>query len=180
MKHAQPVRVELKMRTVFNLLGPLTNPAGATAQLVGAPSAHAAELMAGALAQLGLEHGFVVHGSDGLDEITTTGLTTVFRIRFGQVTRQFIGPQDFGLATARPGDLKGGDTAENRNIALRILEGELGPKRDIVLANASAALVAYGAAESFPEGVAQAAIAIDRGGAKAKLDALVQFTNTNS
>ena len=100
MKHAHPVRVELKMRTVFNLLGPLTNPAGATAQLVGAPSEHAAELMAGALAVLGLERGFVVHGSDGLDEITTTGTTAAFEIHGGRVKRSTLSPEDFGVERA--------------------------------------------------------------------------------
>ena len=99
MKHAQPVRVDLKMRTVFNLLGPLTNPAGATAQLVGAPSPHAAELMAGALAALGLQRGFVVHGSDGLDEITTTGPTSAWEIRDGKVEARMLEPADFAVQT---------------------------------------------------------------------------------
>jgi len=168
----QPVRVELKMRTVFNLLGPLTNPAGAAVQLVGAPSAVAAELMAGALAELGLTRGFVVHGSDGLDEITTTGPTLAFEISAGRVTRRQLEPKDFGVPVATPEDLTGGDAAENRDIALGILDGEPGPKRDIVLVNASAALVAFGAAGSFIDGVAMAARAIDSGGARAKLDSL--------
>src|SRR6266478_6581120 len=131
MKHAQPVRAELKLRTVFNLLGPLTNPAGATAQLVGAPSAAAAELMAGALAELGLTRGFVVHGSDGLDEITTTGPTLAFEIESGRVTRRCLDPRDFGVALAAPEELKGGGVAENREIAQRILSGEKGPRRNI-------------------------------------------------
>src|SRR5262249_51547137 len=101
MKHAAPVRRELKMRTVFNLLGPMTNPAGATAQIVGAPSPAAAELMAGALAALGLKRGFVVHGSDGMDEITTTGSTLAFEIRDGAVHCQELTPGDFGLPTAK-------------------------------------------------------------------------------
>jgi anthranilate phosphoribosyltransferase len=172
MKYAQPVRVELKMRTVFNLLGPLTNPAGAAVQLVGAPSAAAAELMAGALAELGLTRGFVVHGSDGLDEITTTGPTLAFEIDAGRVIRRDLGPNDFGVAVASPEDLRGGDAAENRDIALRILDGGPGTKRDIVLVNASAALVAFGAAADFLEGMAMAARAIDSGGAMAKLELL--------
>src|SRR6185436_2510377 len=139
MKQVQPVRLELKMRTVFNLLGPLTNPAGAAVQLVGAPSEAAAELMAGALAELGLTRGFVVHGSDGLDEITTTGPTLAFEINSGNVTRRQFEPKDFGVPVATPEDLTGGDAAENRDIALGILGGEPGPKRDIVLVNASAA-----------------------------------------
>ena len=177
MKHAQPVRAELKMRTVFNLLGPLTNPAGAAVQLVGAPTDAAAELMAGALAQLGLSRGLVVHGSDGLDEVTTTGSTLAFQIVCGQVTRLTLEPRDFGGPVATMEDLKGGDVAENRDIALRILDGELGPKRDIVLVNASAALVAYGFTDDFKEGMAAAARSIDSGVARARLEALVRFTN---
>src|ERR1019366_6440575 len=109
MKHAHPVRVDLKMRTVFNLLGPLTNPAGATAQLIGAPSLHAAELMAGAIAALGMRRGFVVHGSDGLDEITTTGPTSAWEIRDGTLESRTLEPADFAVHTARAGDLPGGD-----------------------------------------------------------------------
>jgi anthranilate phosphoribosyltransferase len=176
MKHAQPVRVDLKMRTVFNLLGPLTNPAGATAQLVGAPSANAAELMAGALAELGLARGFVVHGSDGLDEITTTGSTVAFEIKAGRVERRVLDPADFGVPIAMPADLKGGDAVENHDIARAILSGEKGPRRDIVLVNASAALVAVGRAADFIEGMALAARSIDSGSAQAKVDRLVRFT----
>jgi len=175
-KHAQPVRVDLKMRTVFNLLGPLTNPAGASAQLVGAPSAQFAELMAGALAALGLERGFVVHGSDGLDEITTTGPTLAFEIRSGEVTRRSLTPQDFGVAMARPEDLKGGDRERNLAIAREILEGVHGPRRDIVLANAAAALVAVGKARDFREGMALGKAAIDSGAARGKAEALAGFT----
>jgi anthranilate phosphoribosyltransferase len=175
-KHAQPVRVDLKMRTVFNLLGPLTNPAGASAQLAGAPSAHFAELIAGALAALGLERGFVVHGSDGLDEITTTGPTLAFEIRHGEVARRTIAPDDFGVAIALPEDLKGGDRERNLAIAREILDGARGPRRDIVLVNAAAALVAVGRAHDFPEGVAMAAAAIDSGAARGKAEALARFT----
>ena len=177
MKHAQPVRAELKMRTAFNLLGPLTNPAGATAQLVGAPSEAAAELMAGALAELGLPRGFVVHGSDGLDEITTTGATLAFEVIGGHVERRCLQPEMFGVSLAMPEDLRGGDVAANRDIAVSVLAGEKGPRRDIVLVNASAALVAAGRAVSFEEGVKLAAESIDTGAARAKLDQLVRFTN---
>ncbi|MGE5647322.1 MAG: anthranilate phosphoribosyltransferase [Acidobacteriota bacterium] len=176
MKHAQPARVELKMRTVFNLLGPLTNPAGATAQVVGAPSAHAAELIAGALAALGLEHGFVVHGSDGLDEITTTGPTLAFEVRAGRAERRTLTPADFGVPEAALDDLKGGDPEQNCGVARGILEGARGPKRDIVLVNASAALVASDKARDFREGVALAAASLDSGAALAKLQALACFT----
>jgi anthranilate phosphoribosyltransferase len=176
MKYAQPARVELKMRTVFNLLGPLANPAGATAQLVGAPSVEAAELMAEALASLGLERGFVVHGSDGLDEITTTGPTTALEITRGAIARRTLTPADFGVGVARAEDLKGGDRDENCRIAHSILKGERGPKRDIVLVNAAAALVVAGRANDFLEGVARAAESIDSGAARATLDQLIRFT----
>ncbi|HWC01041.1 MAG TPA: anthranilate phosphoribosyltransferase [Bryobacteraceae bacterium] len=175
MKHAQPVRIDLKMRTVFNLLGPLTNPVGASSQLVGAPSARAAELMAGALAALELDHGFVVHGSDGLDEITTTGPTLLFEVRRGSVTRRTVDLEDFGVGRARPEDLKGGDKEANGVIARAVLSGERGPKRDIVLVNAAAALVAAGKAEGFREGVAIAEQSIDSGAALAKVEELVRF-----
>jgi anthranilate phosphoribosyltransferase len=174
-KHAHPVRVDLKMRTVFNLLGPLTNPAAASAQLAGAPSSHFAELIAGALAALGLQRGFVVHGSDGLDEITTTGPTLAFEIRRGEVSRRTLTPGDFGVAMARPEDLKGGDRQTNLAIAREILEGARGPRRDIVLVNAAAALVAVGRAGDFQEGVALAAAAIDSGAAREKAEALARF-----
>lgn len=173
--HVHPVRVELKMRTVFNLLGPLTNPAGATAQLAGAPSPRAAELMAGALAALGLARGFVVHGSDGLDEITTTGPTLAFEIRHGELLRHTLLPEQFGIATARLEDLQGGDRERNYAIARAVLEGERGPQRDIVLVNASAALVAAGRASNFREGVALAAQAIDTGAALRKVEELARF-----
>lgn len=175
MKYAHPVRLDLKMRTVFNLLGPLTNPAGATAQLAGAPSARAAELIAGALAALDLAHGFVVHGSDGLDEITTTGETLAFEIRGGAIERRALHPRDFGVPVVPLAALKGGDTAANAAIAREVLSGCPGPRRDIVLVNASAALVAAGKAESFAEGMNLAAAAIDSGAARAKLEALAAF-----
>jgi anthranilate phosphoribosyltransferase len=169
------VRLELKMRTVFNLLGPLTNPAGANAQLAGAPSPHAAKLIAGALAALGLERGFVVHGSDGLDEITTTGPTLAFEIDRGEVRERTLDPADFGIAMARLEDLQGGDREKNHAIARAILEGGRGPRRDIVLVNAAAALVAAGRAGDFREGVALAAAAIDSGAARGKAAELARF-----
>lgn len=178
MKHAQPVRRDLKMRTVFNLLGPLTNPAGATSQLVGAPSPKAAELMAGALASLGLRHGFVVHGSDGLDEITTTGPTLVFEVRNGKTERRELEPVDFGLRTSNASDLEGGEPSHNLEIANAILAGEPGPRRDIVLANAAAALVAADRVDTFLEGVAMAIVSIDSGAAREKAKALAKFTQT--
>ncbi len=178
MKYAQPARVELKMRTVFNLLGPLANPAGASAQLVGAPSVEAAELIAETLASLGLERGFVVHGSDGLDEITTTGPTSALEIARGAIAHRTLTPEEFDVPAAKTEDLKGGDRDENARIAHAILAGETGPRRDIVLVNASAALVAAGRASSFAEGVVLAAESIDSGAARASLDALARFSNS--
>jgi anthranilate phosphoribosyltransferase len=176
MKHAHPVRIDLKMRTVFNLLGPLTNPAGATAQLIGAPSLHAAELMAGAIAALGMRRGFVVHGSDGLDEITTTGPTSVWEIRDGQVEARTLEPADFAVHTAIAGDLRGGDRQLNLEIANAVLSGARGPGRDIVLVNAAAALVAAGKAQTFLEGMALGVASIDSGAARDKVEKLSQFT----
>src|ERR1017187_9894210 len=176
MKHAAPVRVDLKMRTFFNLLGPLTNPAGATAQIAGAPSERAAGLIAAALASLGLERGFVVHGSDGLDEITTTGPTLAFEIREGHVERRTLEPEDFPLPRAAAADLKGGDHARNFEIAQAIFAGERGPRRDIVLVNSAAALVAAGQVDTFLEGMATSTVSIDSGAARRKLDELTRFT----
>ena len=175
MKHAHPVRVDLKMRTVFNLLGPLTNPAGATAQLIGAPSLHAAELMAGAIAALGMKRGFVVHGSDGLDEITTTGATSAWEIRDGALEARVLEPGDFGVQTASAEDLRGGDRQVNLEIADSVLAGASGPRRDIVLVNAAAALVAAGRAETFLEAMALGVVSIDSGAARGKLEALAGF-----
>ena len=175
MKHVQPARVELKMRTVFNLLGPLANPAGATRQLIGAPSLETASLMANALAELGSERAFVVHGADGLDEVTTTGPTEVFEVVKNRVHRFVWNPGDFGVEAARLADLAGGDRAANRQIAASILEGERGPRREIVLVNAAAALVAAGAAETLEEGMQRAAESIDSGAASKKLQELANF-----
>ncbi len=176
MKHAQPVRVDLGLRTVFNLLGPLTNPAGATAQVVGTPSAHAAGLVAGALAGLGLRRGFVVHGSDGLDEITTTGPTMAYEIREGQLERRTLEPRDFGVPVADPADLKGGGRERNLEIARAVLAGRPGPARDIVLVNAAAALVAAGRAGRFLEAMPMAAQSLSSGAALQKVEALARFT----
>ncbi len=175
MKHAHPVRVDLQMRTVFNLLGPLTNPAGATAQLIGAPSLQAAELMAGAIAALGMRRGFVVHGSDGLDEITTTGPTSTWEIRDGLVEPRTLEPGDFAVHKAEAEDLRGGDRQVNVEIANAVLAGARGPRRDVVLVNAAAGLVAAGKAETFLEGMALGVVSIDSGAARRKLEALAGF-----
>jgi anthranilate phosphoribosyltransferase len=176
MKHANPVRLDLKMRTFFNLLGPLTNPAGASAQLAGVPSERAGELISGALAALGLDRAFVVHGSDGLDEITTTGPTLCFEIRAGKVERRMLEPEDFAVRRATSADLKGGDKARNLEIATAVLDGVRGPQRDIVLANAAAALVAAGKVDTFLEGMAIGTVSIDSGAARGKVAQLAQFS----
>jgi anthranilate phosphoribosyltransferase len=177
MKHAQPARVELKMRTVFNLLGPLTNPAGATRQIIGAPSAHTAELLARALAGLGPERAFVVHGSDGLDEVTTTGTTLVFEITGSDVHSFHWTPADFGVKQADIGELRGGDRARNSEIAMAVLQGEVGAQRDIVLVNSAAALVVSGIADSPLDAMERAAHSIDSGAAWTKLRQLIEFTH---
>jgi anthranilate phosphoribosyltransferase len=176
MKHAQPARLELKMRTVFNLLGPLTNPAGARRQLIGAPSLKSAELMANALVGLEPERAFVVHGSDGLDEVTTTGLTYVFEVTREGVRKLSWNPSDFGVEPSTEAALHGGDRATNCRIAQEILRGEAGPRRDIVLVNAAAALVAAGAAENIGVGMRMAAQSLDSGAAWTKVEQLAQFT----
>jgi len=176
MKYAQPARLELKMRTVFNLLGPLTNPAGATHQLIGAPSAHTAELMANALAGLEPERAFVVHGADGLDEVTTTAETLVFEVTCRRVRRFAWNPADFGVAQVHAADLAGGDRARNREIALAVLQGARGPHRDIVLVNAAAALLAADAASDLRQAMQRAAHSIDSGAASSKLQRLREFT----
>jgi anthranilate phosphoribosyltransferase len=176
MQHAQPARAELKMRTVFNLLGPLTNPAGATRQLIGAPSPHTAELMANALAGLEPERAFVVHG-DGLDEITTTGKTLVYEITVSQVRSFQWTPADFGVPQADVEHLRGGDGARNAELAAAILKGQPGPQRDIVLVNSAAALLASGLADNPLSAMELAAHSIDSGAAWTKLQKLADFTN---
>ncbi len=177
MKHAQPARAELKMRTVLNLLGPLTNPAGASYQLIGAPSEAAARLMAGALAELGTGRAFVVHGSDGMDEITTTGSTLVLEVANDRVTDHVWLPSDFGVPRASLADLAAPAKEDNLRIAKAVLAGEAGPCRDIVSVNAAAALVAAGVAASLREGVALAGKSIDSGAALQRLESLVTESN---
>jgi anthranilate phosphoribosyltransferase len=176
MKHAQPARIELKMRTVFNLLGPLTNPAGADSQLIGAPSEHAAKLMAGALAGLGTEHSFVVYGRDGLDEVSTVGETVAYEIRGSHVDVHVWSPEDFGVPRASIEHLAGGDREANSGIVREVLAGNAGPRRDIVLVNAACALVAADLARDLKDGVQMAADAIDSGRARRSLDALAEFS----
>jgi anthranilate phosphoribosyltransferase len=176
MKNVQGVRRELKMRTVFNLLGPLTNPAGAQTQVIGSPSVEFAEIMAEALAELGTGHSFVVHGvlagGGGLDEVSTTGSTEVYEVWAGRVEKSVWTPEDFGVPKVALDALAGGDAAENAKIAVELLGGMRGPRRDIVLVNAAAGLLAAGVATTPRDGVAKAAEAIDSGRAMAVLKQL--------
>ncbi len=176
MRHAAQARRELGARTAFNLLGPLTNPAGATRQLVGVPRPELTELMARALLLLGSERAWVVHGADGIDEISTAGYTKISECRDGAVNTFYLHPADVGLPKTTQGALRGGDARENAQTIERVLAGERGPARDVVLLNAGAALFIAGAATSVDDGIAKAARAIDRGDARATLDRLVAMS----
>ena len=174
MKHAVPTRRELGIRTTFNLLGPLTNPAGARRQIVGVPRPELAELLARALVMLGTERAWVVHGLDGLDEISTTGYTKVLECRDGRIATFYLHPAECGIRKASPADLQGGDAAANATIVRNVLRGKAGPARDIVLLNAGAALLVAGRAASVADGIAQAAAAIDSGAALETLEKMVR------
>lgn len=178
MKYVQPARRELRLRTVFNLLGPLTNPARASAQVVGVYSAELVEKLAEALGLLGLHRALVVHGSDGLDEITVTGPTRIAELRNGTVRTYEVEPEQFGLKRATMADILGGDVNENAAMIRAILDGEHSSRRDVVLLNASAALVAAGRADSIRDAMPMAVESIDVGAAREKLQALVSFTNS--
>lgn len=177
MRHAGPARKALGVRTAFNLLGPLTNPAGATRQLVGVPRPELTELMARALMRLGSERAWVVHGADGIDEISTTGYTKVSECRDGVVNTFYLHPADVGLPKSPVEALRGGTAQENARIIEGILAGGRGPARDVVLLNSGAALFIAGAERSIEDGMRRAADAIDRGGARRTLDALVARSN---
>ena len=175
MRHARVVRTELKMRTVFNLLGPLTNPAGAQVQLIGAPSEQAARIMAEALCELGTERALVVHGLDGLDEISTTGPTVVFEAAHGRLQNHVWAPSDFGVPRTVLSRLIPDRKEQNIEIAQAVLSGQSGPHRDIVLVNAAAALYVAGRVTDLRAGMIVAGESIDSGAARAKLDALAGF-----
>jgi anthranilate phosphoribosyltransferase len=177
MKHAIGPRREIGIRTIFNILGPLTNPAGADRQVLGVYDEKLVEVLAKVLVKLGCQRGFVVHGQDGMDEITLTGPTRVAEINEGQVSLSTIEPEDFGLRRCLLSDLQGGDAEENASIVRDVLAGAEGPKRDVVLLNAAYALVAAGIAESVDAGLQKARNMIDEGLAKAKLEGLVNLTN---
>ena len=177
MRHVGGARVELGTRTIFNLLGPLANPALVTRQLVGVFSRDWVEPVARVLGQLGSEAAWVVHGEDGLDEITTTGATWVTALRDGRIESFEVHPEQAGLPVARPGDLRGGAPEHNARAMRAVLDGDHGPYRDIVLMNAGAALIVAGRAGNLDDGVRMAADAIDSGRARAKLEALASITN---
>ncbi|MBT9148709.1 MAG: anthranilate phosphoribosyltransferase [Dehalococcoidia bacterium] len=187
MKYAAAVRQEIGLRTIFNLLGPLANPARVRRQLLGVYSAHLTVTLAEVLHAMGSEHAFVVHGADGLDELSTTGINRVSELRFdplgqascpsnGQVRTYDLDPQELGLPPARLSDLAGGDLEENAEITREVLAGQKGPRRDVVLLNAAAVLTVGGKARDLREGLAQAAQSIDSGKALEKISELVEMT----
>jgi anthranilate phosphoribosyltransferase len=177
MKHAGPARGALGVRTAFNLLGPLTNPAAPARQLVGVPRPEFTELMARSLALLGSERAWVVHGADGIDEISTTGYTKVSECRGGSVNTFYLHPTDVGLPKAPAAALRGGDAAENAGIVMRVLNGDRGPARDVVVLNAGTALFVAGESASIQDGIARAAQAVDRGDGRRTLERLVAVSS---
>lgn len=176
MKYAAKARKDCKIRSIFNMLGPLTNPAAASCQLLGVYAPQLTEMFAQALKLLGVQQAFVVHGHDGMDEITTTTLTRVSQLSGGSIRTYDLDPLDFFDDYAELDDLKGGDVKHNAAITLAVLKGEGGPKRDIVLLNSGTALVAADMADSIRQGIQLAAQAIDSGKALDKMTALAQYT----
>lgn len=177
MKHVGPARVELGTRTIFNLLGPLSNPAGVNRQMVGVYAEEWVEPLAHVLRNLGSTHVWVVHGSDGLDEITNTGPTTVAELKDGEIRLFEVSPQDVGLPIANPADIKGGDAQTNAAAMRAVLDGAKNAYRDIAVMNAAAAFVVAGKVETLAEGVALAEATLDSGAARAALDRLVDVSN---
>ena len=177
MRHVAPTRVELGTRTIFNLLGPLSNPAGAKRQLIGVFDGVWAEPMAEVLRNLGSERVWVVHGSDGTDELTTTGPSDVVELRDGELRRFEVTPEEAGLARVSLDAIKGGDSDENARTMVAVLDGVSGPIRDIVLLNTAAALIVAGRVETLRDGIAAAAETVDSGAARATLNELVAITN---
>jgi anthranilate phosphoribosyltransferase len=176
MKHAIGPRREIGIRTIFNVLGPLTNPAGAHFQVVGVASADLVDRMAAALALLGTHHALIVHGEDGFDEISLCAPTRIVDVRDGEIDSSTFEPERVGFERANPDGLRGGDASHNAEIARAILSGEAGPRRDVVLLNAGAALVACGRADEMADGVRLAAESIDTGAAADRLERLVSIT----
>ncbi|MGA8621457.1 MAG: anthranilate phosphoribosyltransferase [Candidatus Sulfotelmatobacter sp.] len=180
MKQVQKVRRELRLRTMFNLLGPLTNPARASGQVVGVYALDMVEKLAEALSMLGLHRALVVHGLDGLDEVTITGPTRVAEAREGSVRTYEVDPEEFGMRRATLEDISGGDAADNAAIVSEVLNGHKSPRRDVVLLNSAAALVAAGRADRLADGIPLAVQSIDSGAAAGKLAALASFTASTS
>ena len=175
-RHAAPVRRELGVRTVFNVLGPLTNPAGARAQIVGVYSPELAPVIAEVLCRLGTHRAFVVHGAGGIDELSPAGPNLVYEVANGLVRERTIDPLELGVARCAPGDLRGGTPEDNAASLRNVLDGERGPHRDAVLLNAAGAIAAAGHADDLAEGIAAAADAVDSGAAAERLDRLVAFS----
>lgn len=179
MRHAAKARKEVGIRSIFNMLGPLTNPAGANCQLLGVFAPELTEMFAQALRILGARRAFVVHGHDGLDEISVCAPTRVSELKDGLIRTYDLTPEQLLGRQSDPDELIGGDSSINAGITLRVFQGEEGPRRDVVLANAGVALVAAGVARDFEEGIRQAEASIDGGRAAAKLEALIRFTREN-
>ena len=178
MKYALAPRQEIGLRTIFNILGPLSNPAQAKRQLLGVYHSDLTELMAEVLLALGAEHAFVVHGADALDELSVTGQNKISRLHNGHIETYYLDPQDLGLPRAKLSDLAGGSVEDNAAITKALLAGKDGPKRDVILLNAAAVLIAGGKASSFSDGLKLAAEAIDNGSAQRKLHQLVEFSRS--
>lgn len=176
MRYAAKARKEVGLRSIFNMLGPLTNPAGANCQLLGVYAPELTEMFAHALQLLGAKRAFVVHGHDGLDEISVCAPTRVSELKDGLIRTYDITPEQFFGSRADAAELLGGNPEENAAITRKILNGEKGPKRNVILLNTAAALVAAGKAEDFQEGIRMAEISIDEGAAAEKMEALVRFT----
>ena len=179
MRFAAKARQEVGLRSIFNMLGPLTNPAGANCQLLGVYAPELTEMFAHALQLLGTKRAFVVHGHDGLDEISVCAPTRVSELKDGLIRTYDISPEQFFNEQAEPADLLGGNPEENAQITRNILNGEKGPKRNVVLINAAAALVAAGQAEDLKQGIRIAETAIDDGGAAKKMEALIKYSQEN-
>jgi anthranilate phosphoribosyltransferase len=176
MRHAAPVRAQLGIPTVFNVLGPLANPARARRQSIGVADPRMAETMIGVLRRLGSELAFVFFGEDGLDELTTAGTSYIYRLRDGEVTHAEFTPEDFGVSRASSEALRGGDAAKNAAIVRSVLAGEPGPRRDIALVNSAPAIVAAGLADGFADAMVLAADSVDSGAAAAVLDRVVRMS----
>jgi len=179
MRFAAKARKEVGLRSIFNMLGPLTNPAGANCQLLGVYAPELTEMFAHALQLLGAKRAFVVHGHDGLDEISVCAPTRISELKDGLIRTYDISPEQFFSERAKPADLLGGNPKENAQITRNILNGEKGPKRNVVLINAAAALVAAGQADDFKQGIRMAETAIDDGDAARKMEALIKYSQEN-